>query len=158
MLTLGTTDASTVAGCTLQVEAAIYIVAQTIPVVRVLIMGSSAPSRASISSGTHVTEPRPAPRRDAPVFTEEDIELVQLPSGRIVAATSEEGRAFQATLCPQPDVESSLEQHTSLAVGIEQDHNQERDNVGNDEVHRAWAESGMSKRAWSQSPSPPPGL
>lgn len=87
----------------MQAEITIYIAAQTMPLIRVMLQGRS--------SGTASARSRPAPsptspldKGKSPVTGLDDIEqarasveLVQLPSGRIVAATSEEGKTFMTS-------------------------------------------------------------
>lgn len=74
----------------------------------------------------------------------ESIELVQLPSGKIVQADSEEGKAFKAS--QQSEAAAVPETQLPQASGFDMD----------DKVHQVWADMGLSRRAWSQSPSPPP--
>lgn len=75
---------------------------------------------------------------------DESVELVQLPSGKIVQANSEEGKAFKASQANEGVTipQTQLQQTTGFNM--------------DDEVHRMWADMGLSRRAWSQSPSPPP--
>lgn len=76
--------------------------------------------------------------------TDESIELVQLPSGKIVQANSEEGLAFKASRAKEGATapQTQLQQTTGFNM--------------DDKVHQVWADMGLSRRAWSQSPSPPP--
>lgn len=135
-----------------QAEVAIYIVAQAIPLLRVFYLGrTKGPSRAAGSvqgapttsfvgnkMTTRVTGGQTIHQAD------ESIELVQLPSGKIVQANSEEGRAFKES---RPN-----EGATAPPTQLEQTSGFNMD----DEVHRMWSDMGLSRRAWSQSPSPPP--
>ncbi|KAF3765049.1 hypothetical protein M406DRAFT_107000 [Cryphonectria parasitica EP155] len=138
--------------CFLQAEAAVFIIAQSVPVIRILWHGSAAPS----PRGTRQDESRKVtdtkPVGAAIQGTVRSIELVELPSGRIVAADSEEGRDFQGSqaavggegvkqVTEQPTGEVSMEGHAAA-----------------DEVHRLWADMGLSRRAYSTSPTPPPQL
>lgn len=68
-----------------------------------------------------------------------DIELVVLPTGRVVAADSEEGLAFKA----------SKEEHDTETIAIQAP--RPRTPPEEDKVHKVWADLGLSKRAW-----PPP--
>lgn len=71
-----------------------------------------------------------------------EMELVVLPSGRVVRADSREGEAFKA---------SQNAEDTQPTEAQPQEESSERD-----EVHETWAAMGLSKKAWSQSPSPQP--
>ncbi|KAJ0122661.1 hypothetical protein J7T55_003176 [Diaporthe amygdali] len=135
-----------------QAEVGIYIVAQAIPLLRVFYLGQT--NRSSRSSGSirEAATPSFVGKKMTTRVTggetiheaDESIELVQLPSGRIVQANSEEGKAFRASRPAQSaDVPETQAQQAS---GFNMD----------DEVHRVWADMGLSRRAWSQSPSPPP--
>lgn len=144
--------------CLIQAEAATFIIAQTFPVIRVMIQSSrsSIPSRAvsSVSEPTYskpgnakaTSEPTPAGH--------ESIELVVLATGRIVDAASDEGRAFKA---------STEAARVAAAEGEQQGADEETRRAGrrggagaDDGVHSVWADMGLSTRAWSKSPPPGP--
>lgn len=144
--------------CLQQAEVAIFIIAQTIPVLRVLLLREPRSSEdrlvgsiAGLASGSK-TDKRKSPTIDDVRKT--SIKLVQLSSGKIVAAESEEGRAFkasaeenEATGQTRAATFSSIPEQTHAVIAVTID----------DEVHRNWSDMGLSRRAWSQSPSPPPG-
>lgn len=144
----------------LQVEVSIYIVAQTIPLLRVWLLGDStrdskAPdSPAGQTAPNGVDQKTPAPGLDSIQEVRASIELVQLPSGKIVAADSEEGKALKSsqagdkTGASAPTAEPVITQPQAVhgGRGVDLD----------DETHRIWADMGLSRRAWSKSPSPPP--
>lgn len=143
-----------------------YIVAQAIPLLRVLLTtggGSKASSQASA---------RVSPREvsEAKVPDEGGFALVQLPSGKIVPADSEEGK---------PHVQPSKQGQTDLNIAQLSDQTVESskstqiqtmarastlvtpqltaqtvlaDPEIDDEVHRLWEDMGLSRRAWSKSP------
>lgn len=121
-----------------QAEVAIYIIAQAIPLLRVFYLGRTKGS--SRASGSVQEAPPPSfvgKKMTTRVTggetiheTGESIELVQLPSGKIVQANSEEGRAFR---------ESQRNEEMQQTTGFNMD----------DEVHRMWADMGLSRRAWS---------
>jgi hypothetical protein len=135
-----------------QAEVAIYIVAQAIPLLRVFYLGRTKGSSRSAGSaqeaapasfvGNKMT--RRVTGGQTIHETDESVELVQLASGRIVQGNSEEGKAFKASRpdAGAPAPETQLQQTTGFSV--------------DDEVHRIWAEMGLSRRAWSRSPTPPP--
>lgn len=96
--------------------------------------------------------PKPG-RTDGDLFVQKamlgsDVEVIKLPSGKIVSADSEEGiaskarKSIRAGESQQPVLER-LEQSASEDPVV-------------DEVHEMWSKMGISKRAWSQSPPPPP--
>lgn len=133
-----------------------FIIAQTIPVIRVMFQSEDASLRSSTSSRAMSTKSKTT-KTAMPNEASRPVELVQLPSGRIVAADSEEGRASQSRevskdtgtrgVQPLPDVTvTSPPQHEAA----------QRTRRGDEEVHRIWQEMGLSRRAWSKSPSPPP--
>ncbi|KAG6368229.1 hypothetical protein INS49_002430 [Diaporthe citri] len=88
-----------------QAEVAIYIIAQAIPLLRVFYLGQT--KRSSRTAG--LVQEAPPPSFVGKKLTtrvtggetiheaDESIELVQLPSGKIVQANSEEGKAFKAS-------------------------------------------------------------
>ncbi|POS76257.1 hypothetical protein DHEL01_v205350 [Diaporthe helianthi] len=135
-----------------QAEVAIYIIAQAIPLLRVFYLGRTKGS--SRTSGSVHKAPPPSfvgKKMTTQVTggetihaTDESIELVQLPSGKIVQANSEEGRAVRESQRNEENTvaQRQVQQTTSFNM--------------DDEVHRIWADMGLSRRAWSQSPSPPP--
>ncbi|KAL1849151.1 hypothetical protein Daus18300_013356 [Diaporthe australafricana] len=142
--------------CFHQAEAAVFIIAQTIPVIRVMFQSDHASRTSATSSRAESTQTKkPAPEAVGEVS--QPVELVQLPSGRIVPADSEEGRASQTQRVsegqktrgvPPPDV--------TLAPPTRQESRQQSEPRSDDEVHRIWEEMGLSRRAWSKTPSPPP--
>lgn len=161
----------------MQGEAAISIVAQTIPVIRVLLQPGGSSSYTA-SSTRRASRGR---RMDAKTVTKGDdpagadggrvqsIALVQLPTGRIVPANSEEGRALArdeaaaaAAVVTQEEEEAAA---AAAAVGSRDVPPEATDGQGevpsdvdeDDEVHRIWQEMGLSRRAYSKSPSPSPG-
>lgn len=83
-------------GCVYQAEAAIFIIAQTIPVIPVLLQSDTPPKSSTISGQTE-------PKQVTVNTRTSNIELVQLPGGRIVAADSDDGRAFQSRQHSQPE-------------------------------------------------------
>lgn len=149
-----------------QAEITVYIVAQTVPLLRVLSFKKKKTSRASGHSDTlgrttsvaaetgkdkkaHSAKQQAATVVASPLRRQPSVELVQLPSGEIVAADSEEGRQFQAAASRESpaDVSSSSqstgatgpmprEAETAIAAGAE------RNSVNSveDEVHRLWAD------------------
>lgn len=132
--------------CVSQGEAAINIIAQCVPIIRVMLQGETAIRPLSLSSNkpTVVSAARAA-----------SIELVVLPTGRVVAASSDEGRAFQIE--HQQSAQASLEPASkprpadAKEVGVEIVSEVSAD----DKVHKRWEEMGLSKRAWTKLPSPP---
>lgn len=148
--------------CLWQAEVAFYIIGQTLPLIRVLLqgdsknLGNSAASGASSSARNIPRKPNKASSRtNVPDTIEEvrtSVELVQLPSGRIVPTDSGEGKALKTSQAeigtagivpplegdPTPGTTS---QRTSGAT-VE------------DEVHKLWSDMGLSKRAWSPPASP----
>lgn len=154
-----------------QAEITVYIVAQTVPLLRVLhfkkkkATSSSNSNRnnndnSSTKMTTSIAEMSPRSKGKIPgiiTTTEQQpsIELVQLPSGRIVAADSEEGKQFQASSPSAPPrsggntsavVDSVTTQvkpevETTIGTGLRQ-----RDSAHSveDEVHRLWADMYVS--------------
>ena len=130
------------------------------PLIPVMLQGRSSSTATGGSSGT--TEPTTASHRGKSPVTgshniqeqkRASIELVQLPSGKIVTASSQEGKAFKMSRAMETTSQSTAAQEPALttetyqrASGVSVD----------DEVHRIWAEMGLSRRAWSKSPSPQP--
>lgn len=143
----------------MQAEITIYIAAQTMPLIRVMLQGRSS-STSSARSRPAISPTNPSDKGKSPVNEMDNIqqarasvELIQLPSGRIVAATSEEGKVFKTSEAQRTVGQPSESQEPGSTVeanprvsGVTVD----------DEVHRIWAEMGLSRRAWSQSPSPQP--
>lgn len=142
----------------MQAEITIYIAAQTMPLIRVMLQGKSSsttaePRAASGQANSSIKGKSPATGADNTQQARASVELVQLSGGRIVIATSEEGKAFKASeaervagqsRAPQQRVHSARTNERASEVTVD------------DEVHRVWAEMGLSMRAWSQSPSPQP--
>ncbi|KAJ0114817.1 hypothetical protein J7T55_004559 [Diaporthe amygdali] len=86
--------------CFHQAEAAVFIIAQTIPVIRVMFQSDHTSHRSTTSSRAVSTKSKTA--KPAPVNEgTRSVELLQLPSGRIVTADSDEGRAFQNQRDPE---------------------------------------------------------
>lgn len=86
------------------------------------------------------------------------IEMLQLSSGRIVPADSEEGRAFKSA-----QTATDVEQITPLsdrgpteAKAPSRMGQHESGVPADDEVHKLWSEMGLSRRVWSKSASPSP--
>lgn len=143
----------------MQAEITIYIAAQTMPLIRVMLQGRSS-STESARSRPAISPTSPSDKGKSPVTgldnvqqARASVELVQLPSGRIVAATSEEGKAVKTS-----EAERTVGQpRAAQEPGTTTEANPRVSGVTvNDEVHRIWAEMGLSRRAWSQSPSPQP--
>lgn len=156
--------------CLQQAEITMYIVAQAIPLLRVLYLGEASSFRAaSINSDTAARQSgkgkSPATAQD--LTSEVDIELVRLPTGRIVAASSEEGKAHKASEEGQAikktepaqtgELDAERGGHASAGQGLApaQEVRQSAIDV-HDGVHRLWADMGLSRRAYSQSPSASP--
>lgn len=143
----------------MQAEITIYIAAQTMPLIRVMLQGRSS-STVSTRSRPAISPTSPSGKCKSPVIGLDNIqqslpsvELVQLPSGRIVAATSEEGQAFKTSEAGRTVSQPRVAQGPGAATEA----NPRASEVAvDDEVHRIWAEMGLSRRAWSQSPSPQP--
>lgn len=151
-----------------QFEITIYVVAQTVPLLRVLYLGSESKVKANKKS------PRPEGlveesgmagqlmkgKVTATRETVHDIELVQLTNGKIVARDSEEGKAFEksqaaasksaGTAAAQVTAEGLL-----VADVLEAPEGVAGAAIVDDEVHKLWMDMGLTRRAWSQSPSPP---
>lgn len=152
----------------LQAEVTIYVVAQTIPLLRVLFLSdSSRDSKPRGSTGGRTSpnrsdkEKHPAAGTDSVQEVRPSIELVQLPTGRIVPADSEEGREFRASTSrvASPETPGAGRETPASAISAPRPR-EEQGRAGvpqlDDEVHRIWADMGLSRRAWSKSPSPPP--
>lgn len=84
----------------------------------------------------------------------EAVELVQLPTGRIVPATSEEGRSFEAS---RREVAGS-QAHTTTAEtgGAAQKDTKVSTPRSDDQVRRLWSDMRLSNKARSKSPASPP--
>lgn len=145
--------------CLIQAEAAVFIIAQTLPVIRVMLQ-TRGPSPIS-GPATSVVEPMAspsgkgkAPALESTLGEHESIELVQLPTGKIVAASSDEGKAFKTA------ADQSLRQPEAAIAARESTHGHGETSLAGlnfeDEVHKAWADMGLSARAWSKSPPPRP--
>lgn len=151
----GIIDGVVASYCLIQAEAAVFIIAQTIPVIRVMLQsGGSPPTSRPITSVVEPTYSRPdkgkAPASEPTLEAHESIELVQLPTGKIVDATSEEGKAFKAS----PEASRQDEAAAAQESGGARDGASGAGPSFEDEVHKAWADMGLSTRAWSKSPSP----
>ncbi|KUI73284.1 hypothetical protein VM1G_09110 [Cytospora mali] len=145
----------------LQAEVAIYVVAQTIPLLRVLLLSDLSKDSKSPGSSTRLSATNSKNKGKTPTAGVEpvqevrtSIELVQLPSGKIVAAGSEDGKPFGSSeagsktgqAAPTTEMATSEPQLVQGGSGVTLD----------DETHRIWADMGLSRRAWSKSPSPLP--
>lgn len=156
----------------MQGEAAISIVAQTIPVIRVLLQQGDSSSVGRAPSSRQPTAAKtkndlglegPQTGAGAGDSKTQSIALVQLPTGRIVPADSDEGRAYQRE--QQQQQQQTVLQSREEEVVEEQQQREDviadapRDTLItiDDEVHKIWQEMGLSRRAWSKSPSPSPG-
>lgn len=135
-----------------QAEITVYIVAQTIPLLRVLSFKKKKNSNTS-RHDTRITSVAEIGKGKAQAtvvseLRQPSIELVQLASGKIVAADSEEGKQFQASqpTGKQPagvvqsagsttQVSPETKNHVPAAAP-------ERNSVNSveDEVHRLWAD------------------
>lgn len=126
--------------CIHQGEAAIYIIAQTFPILRVLLQESSViePGSPPVEFSATIRSTKTGSLATDEVVVHGSVELVQLASGRIVTALSEEGQAFK---------QAEASKKTGGAQG--QDIGETTMNRVDDEVHRIWAGMGLSKRAWS---------
>lgn len=143
----------------MQAEITIYIAAQTMPLIRVMLQGRSS-GTASARSRPAISPTSPSDKVKSPVTGMDNIqqasasvELVQLPSGRIVAATSEEGKAFKTSEAERMISQPRAAQEPEITTEANQ---RVSEGTVDDEVHRIWAEMGLSRKAWSQSPSPQP--
>lgn len=131
-----------------------FIIAQTLPVIRVMFQSNtSSPARHPVTSVAEPTYSRKgkgkAPAPELPIGAHEGVELVQLPTGKIVEASSEEGKAYKESSGasrPAQTAESTSAQGGTREAGPSFE----------DEVHKAWADMGLSTRAWSKSPTPEP--
>lgn len=141
-----------------QAEITVYIVAQTVPLLRVLSFKKKKTSRASGHSDTGRTtsvvaetgkgSKAQAKQQAATVVASQlrqqpSVELVQLPSGKIVAADSEAGRRFQAAASREPPTDIAgatgpMPQEAETAIAAAQGRNSV--NSVEDEVHRLWAD------------------
>lgn len=139
---------------------AVYIIAQVIPLLRVMILGqgSKASKRAADVSGiasVREFDTRKTPASGIGSIAEGSVELTQLSSGKIVPVDSEEARAEaagrEASHAPPTLGPLDSEGHASLSPPQEG----YRGPAIDDEVHRKWSDMGLSRRAWSKSPSPP---
>lgn len=142
--------------CLIQAEAAVFIIAQTLPVIRVMFQSNtSSPATRPVTSVVEPTYSRKgkgkgkATAPELPVGAHEGVELVQLPTGKIVTADSEEAKAFKES----SGVSRSAEASESMNA---QGGTREAGQSFEDEVHKAWADMGLSTRAWSKSPTPEP--
>lgn len=132
----------------MQGEITVYVVAQSMPLIRVLLQGRSSSverTGGSQPKTTHAGQRTGAHPGQAP---DTAIELIQLPSGRIVPADSEEGKPFKASGMGRAVDNTVTDNTTRPLTPVDQ----VSAAVIDDEVHRVWAGMGLSKRAWSQSP------
>lgn len=126
--------------CIHQGEAAIYIIAQALPILRVLLQGplESESDSPPVEFFATIKSTKTNSLAADEVVVHGSVELLQLRSGRIVTAQSEEGRAFRkAGVLKRAGVGQG--RGSPAAVG----------NSVNDEVHRIWADMGLSMRAWA---------
>lgn len=126
-------DGACVVWCLLQAEVAVYIIAQAIPMIRILAFGSGLDLGNTEDAGV------------ATVGTVEEVttELVVLRSGKVVPADSNEARAEMSVTTAGP---ATGEPAAGGPVSADP----------NDPVHKMYEELGLSKRAWSKSPSTSP--
>lgn len=145
------TVSAVVLACLYQAEAAVVIIAQTVPLIRVLFQGSQASAVTAAVPQTAKGEKGPATVQS--ILGTDDLELVELPTGRIVAAESEEGKAFRAA---QVAAGTATATATIAGHGHEiQEVDVAREGIttiSEDELHKNWAAMGLSRRAWSTSP------
>lgn len=151
--------------CLVQAEAATFIIAQTIPILRITLQKQSSSSRlvSSVAEPTYSRQGggdsnnsnKNAARLGASMQDRhEDVELVQLPTGRIVAAASAEGIALRASQEEAAAAERSPVTSKTLPPG-EPQRSRARSTVDSEDgIHRLWAGMGLSKRVWSRSSSP----
>lgn len=148
-------------------EILLYFIAQTVPLLRVAFVGSKASSRSGAGSISLAEIPRSAknkqkratgaPDLDILAGDHAGVELVELPGGKIVAADAEEAQTHRAT-----GRESVGAVTQEAGEGENQTGGMSHDQEGSDddavmvdgEVHKLWADMGLSRRAWSKSPSP----
>lgn len=112
------------------------------------------PTAVAKAPGTRGLDKGKSPATGLGSITEVAVELVQLPSGKIVPADSEEARASQEASSQAPRTEAintSPEGAASAPPPQEEYGGPDLD----DEVHRKWSDMGLSRRAWSKTPSPP---
>lgn len=118
--------------------------------------GSKASVRSAEVSGTATGAGRGFDKGKSPAaglasIAEVGVELTQLRSGKVVPADSEEARAEREMLEALPKTgEPNLEADASTPPPQEGYEGPEVD----DEVHRKWSDMGLSRRAWSKTPSP----
>lgn len=139
-----------------QAEISVYIVAQTVPLLRVLSFKkkktTGSRTTTQIASVAEI-DPRSKGKSQATATTmlserQPSIELVQLPGGKIVAADSEEGRQFQASQSSQPrdagaSGDTPMAESQRLQHGAESMTTAQRNSANTgieDEVHRLWAD------------------
>lgn len=139
----------------LQAEVAVYIIAQVIPLLRVMVLGegSKASERGMAVSG--IASVRDLDKGKSPTsgtegISEVGLELTQLSGGKIVPVDSEEARAEREMLeAPKTEAPTS-EANAPSPPSQEQVGGPQVD----DEVHRKWSDMGLSRRAWSKTPPP----
>lgn len=144
--------------------------AQTVPLLRVLYLGGEGKIKAGrkIRIAGPVVESSPGgplTKRKATETMEavQDIELVQLATGKIVARDSKGGKAIEGSqreasksagaAVVQVVAEGVLMPDVPDAPEVTEDGADTA--VVDDEAHKLWADMGLSRRVWSQSPSPP---
>lgn len=146
-------------------EVVIYIVAQTIPLLRVMFLGSASTRPGSIAAQTtgskgkgKFKDAKPGNSLEELPGTYESHELVVLATGKVVLAGSEEGKAFQAAQAPKPTVAEATEptDGDSPTKIPDVSDNGMSSLALDDETHQLWAGMGLSRRAWSKSPTASP--
>lgn len=143
----------------LQAEVAVYIIAQVIPLLRVMVLGEGSKASVRPEAVEKTSRARGLDKgKTAAVglgsITEVGVELVQLPGGKIVPADSEEARAeFGTSQAPGTGEVASPEVAASAPPPPQE--GGYRGPELDDEVHKKWSDMGLSRRAWSKTPSPP---
>lgn len=141
----------------LQAEVAVYIIAQVIPLLRVMVLGEG--SKAGSKRAAAVSPIRELDQRKSPAtaqvgsMNEAAIELIQLSSGRIVPVDSQEARAEAA----ERETSGAPRTGTSISGDVASVPPPQEGYGGpeiDDAVHKKWSDMGLSRRAWSKSPSP----
>lgn len=146
-------DGAVVITCLVQAPVPLYFIAQTIPLVRVILQKDERETRLAGSVNEITPRNRMAKQGKKPTATAIEplsearlsVELVVLPSGKVVRADSDEAQvanvqALQSEAGPsQPAVAASVEQQDPEQLGPD----------AQDPVHENWAKMGFSKRAWS---------
>lgn len=147
----------------MQFEVVIYIVAQTIPLLRVLFVGSVSTRPGSIAETSpddkgKAEAKQPGHASEQAHGTHESHELVVLATGKVVLADSKEGKAFRAAPRSAPTAPETSDPADARDARTIPDVADDREGAArvDDETHRLWADMGLSRRAWSKSPTPSP--